>query len=110
MFSSIGLPGLNGFVGEFFIFRGVFGLAPWAAAVGCLGLFATAFFYLTFWQRVFHGPRAGAAVARFAEVKRSELAVLIPLTALMLLLGILPQLLTRLFNPLITAWATGFTP
>ena len=110
MFSSIGLPGLNGFVGEFLIFKGVFGLAPWAAAVACLGLFATAFFYLTFWQRVFHGPSAGSAVAGFADLRRSELTVLIPLTALMLLLGILPHLLTRLFNPLITAWANGFTP
>ena len=110
MFSSIGLPGLNGFVGEFLIFKGVFGIAPWAAATACLGLFATAFFYLTFWQRVFHGPRAGAVTADFHDVRGSELVVLVPLTALMLLFGILPHLLTRLFNPLITAWAAGFTP
>ena len=42
LFSSLGLPGLNGFVGEFLIFRGVFGLALVAAAVACLGLLATA--------------------------------------------------------------------
>jgi NADH-quinone oxidoreductase subunit M len=105
MFASLGLPGLNGFVGEFLIFRGVWGLVPWAAAVACLGLFATAFFLLTFWQRVFHGPRAGAAAGPFADLSGLDFAVLGPLTALMFLLGVLPQLLTGLFNPLITAWA-----
>ena len=104
MFSSIGLPGLNGFVGEFLIFRGVFGLVPWAAAVACLGLFATTFFYLTFWQRVFHGPKSGPAVNEFAEVRGVERVTLIPLVALMLVFGVLPQLLTGLFNPLVTSW------
>jgi len=104
MFSSLGLPGLNGFVGEFLIFRGVFGLAPWAAAIGCLGLLATAMFLLTFWQRVFHGPRAGAAAGAFADVGGVELVTLVPLVALMLLLGILPQILTGLYNPLVTEW------
>jgi len=105
MFSSLGLPGLNGFIGEFLIFRGVWGLAPWAAATACLGLFATAFFLLTFWQRVFHGPRAGAAAGGFADLAGLDFAVLGPLTALMFILGVLPQLLAGLFNPLITAWA-----
>ena len=105
LFSSLGLPGLNGFVGEFLIFRGVFGLAPWAAAVACLGLLATALFLLTFWQRVFHGPRAGAAAGEFSDLRGVEYAPLIPLIALMFILGLLPHLLTHLFNPLVTAWA-----
>jgi NADH-quinone oxidoreductase subunit M len=105
MFSSLGLPGLNGFVGEFLIFRGVWGLVPWAAALACLGLFATALFLLTFWQRVFHGPRAGAAAGAFADIDGLDLAVLVPMVALMFLLGVLPHLLTGLYNPLITSWA-----
>ena len=105
MFSSLGLPGLNGFIGEFLIFRGVWGLLPWAAVTACLGLFATAFFLITFWQRVFHGPRAGAAAGGFADVSGPDLAVLAPMVALMVAFGVLPQLLTRLFNPLITLWA-----
>ncbi|HEX2855171.1 MAG TPA: NADH-quinone oxidoreductase subunit M [Opitutaceae bacterium] len=109
MFSSIGLPGLNGFVGEFLIFRGVFGFAPWAAAIACLGLFATAFFYLTFWQRVFHGPRAGAAAGEWRDVGGAERATLLPLAALMILFGVMPHLLTGLFNPLITSWANHLT-
>jgi len=105
MFSSLGLPGLNGFVGEFLIFRGVFGLVPWAAAVACLGLLATALFLLTFWQRVFHGPTRGAA-AGLSDLSRLEIVTLAPLIALMFILGVWPQLLAGLINPLVTTWAT----
>jgi NADH-quinone oxidoreductase subunit M len=104
MFSSLGLPGLNGFVGEFLIFRGVFGLAPWAASVATLGLLATALFLLTFWQRVFHGPAAGAGVG-FRDLDRRELLTLLPLVTLMFVLGLVPQVLAGLINPLVTTWA-----
>jgi NADH-quinone oxidoreductase subunit M len=109
MFSSLGLPGLNGFVGEFLIFRGVFGLAPWAASIACLGLLGTALFLLTFWQRVFHGPRRGAAAGDFRDVRGFELVPLLPLVALMFLLGVAPQLLAKLINPLVTSWAGHLT-
>lgn len=103
MFSSLGLPGLNGFIGEFLIFRGVFGLVPWAAALGCLGLFATAYFLLTFWQRVFHGPAAGA-VAGFRDLTTLEIVTLVPCIALMFVLGVWPQLLMGIVNPWVNAW------
>ena len=105
MFSSLGLPGLNGFVGEFLIFRGVFGLTPVAAAVSTLGLLVTAIFLLTFWQRVFHGPTAGAAT-KFRDLEAEEIVTLLPLTVLMFVLGIMPQFLAGLINPLVTAWAS----
>lgn len=104
MFSSLGLPGLNGFVGEFLIFRGVFGLTPVAAAVSTLGLLATAIFLLTFWQRVFHGPAAGAGV-KFRDLDAEEIMTLVPLIVLMFVLGLVPQLLAGLVNPLVTSWA-----
>lgn len=104
LFSSLGLPGLNGFVGEFLIFRGVFGLTPWAAAASCLGLFVTAAFLLTFWQRVFHGPTA-PAVAGFRDLSPREVLTLAPAVALMILFGLWPQPLVSLFNPLVTAWS-----
>ncbi len=110
MFSSLGLPGLNGFVGEFLIFRGVFGLAPCTATIATLGLLATALFLLTFWQRVFHGPRAGAASREFRDVAGIELVALVPLVALMFLFGVLPHLLTNLFNPLVTSWVSHINP
>ncbi len=110
MFSSLGLPGLNGFVGEFLIFRGVWGLVPWAAALSCLGLFATAYFLLTFWQKVFHGPKAGAAANGFGDLTGVELLTLVPLVVLMFAFGVLPQILTGLFNPLVTTWVNHLTP
>ncbi len=108
MFSSLGLPGLNGFVGEFLIFRGVFGLAPWAASIATLGLLATALFLLTFWQRVFHGPAADPTLGKsFRDLDADELVTLAPLVLLMFVLGLAPQLLAGLVNPLVTAWAAS---
>jgi NADH-quinone oxidoreductase subunit M len=68
-------------------------------------LLGTAIFLLTFWQRVFHGPRAGAAAAPVAELRGFELVPLLPLIVLMFVLGVAPQLLVQLFNPLVTTWA-----
>src|ERR1035441_7756557 len=56
LFSSLGLPGLNGFISEFLIFRGAFPIITWATALSALGLLLTAVFILTILQRVFHGP------------------------------------------------------
>ena len=56
LFASLGLPGLNGFVSEFLIFKGALPLAGWAAAISTLGLLITAIFLLTILQRVFSGP------------------------------------------------------
>ncbi len=103
LFSSLGLPGLNGFVGEFLIFRGVFGFAPVVTALATLGLLATALFLLTLWQRVFHGPVKND-VAAFAPLNDAEQLTLYPLVGLMFLFGILPQLLIGLVNPLVTSW------
>ncbi|MDR1818362.1 MAG: NADH-quinone oxidoreductase subunit M [Puniceicoccales bacterium] len=96
LFSSLGLPGLNGFAGEFLIFRGVFALAPWAAAAATLGLLATAVFLLTFWQKVFHGPAAGAGAASVGDLTAGERVALGVFAALMLLFGVCPQLLLNL--------------
>src|SRR6185369_17065742 len=56
LFSSLGLPGLNGFIGEFLIFKGAYPLATWATALSVIGLLVTAMFILTILQRVFNGP------------------------------------------------------
>ncbi|EIQ00765.1 proton-translocating NADH-quinone oxidoreductase, chain M [Opitutaceae bacterium TAV1] len=100
MFSSLGLPGLNGFVGEFLIFRGVFDIAPVAAAIACLGLLATALFLLTFWQRVFHGP-VSANATRVTDLTAVEIVTLAPAIILMFVLGLAPQLLINLFQSLL---------
>jgi NADH-quinone oxidoreductase subunit M len=91
MFSSLGLPGLNGFVGEFLIFRGAFPLATWATALAVIGLLATAIFILTILQHVFSGP-LNPRWSQLPDLTTGErLALLLPI-AIMFVLGIYPQL------------------
>jgi NADH-quinone oxidoreductase subunit M len=98
LFSSLGLPGLNGFVGEFLIFRGVFPLAWVAATVSILGLLVTAAVILTVIQKVFTGPMPEHC-AGFPDLHHSERMALIPVIGLMILLGLLPQLIVESVNP-----------
>lgn len=97
LFSSLGLPGLNGFVGEFLIFKGVFPLAPWAAAVSLLGLLLTAVFLLTILERVFSGPLS-ERWKRLPDLAAGERLALAPAIGLMFLLGLIPQLVLAFVN------------
>ena len=98
LFSSLGLPGLNGFVGEFLIFRGVFPLAWVAATVSVLGLLVTAAVILTVIQKIFTGP-VPERWTGFADLHAGERLALAPVIALMLLIGLLPQLIVDGINP-----------
>ena len=97
LFSSLGLPGLNGFIGEFLIFKGVFPLASWAAALSVIGLLVTAIFILTLLQKVFNGP-LNTRWAHFVDLTVPERVLLAPAIALMFLLGVYPQLLIGSVN------------
>ena len=97
MFSSLGLPGLNGFIGEFLIFKGAFSLAMIPTAVAVLGLLFTAVTFLRAIQLLFSGPLAESCIA-FPDLLRREKFVVIPVTLLMFGAGIAPQLLFNVFN------------
>ena len=97
IFSSLGLPGLNGFVGEFLVFSGTFQLAWWAAAIASTGLFATAVFLLNMIQKLFTGPLP-ARWSTFPDMTAAEIVTITPAIALMFVLGIWPQVLVVLFN------------
>jgi NADH-quinone oxidoreductase subunit M len=107
LFSSLGLPGLNGFVGEFLIFRGAFPLAWVGATVSLLGLLVTATVILTVIQKVFWGP-VPERCASFPDLHHGERLALAPVIGLMLLIGLLPQLIVDSVNPtvvnLLTHW------
>jgi NADH-quinone oxidoreductase subunit M len=90
MLSSIGLPGLNGFVGEFLILIGSFVTARWWAVVATAGVILAAIYLLWAYQRVFHGRPEGAN-ATFPEMTMRERAVMAPLVALIVLLGVYPR-------------------
>jgi NADH-quinone oxidoreductase subunit M len=97
IFASLGLPGLNGFIGEFLIFKGSFPLATWATALSVIGLLVTAIFLLTVLQRVFSGPLNGKWSA-LADLTWPERLLVLPAMALMLLIGICPQLVIGKIN------------
>ena len=84
MFSSIGLPGLNGFVGEFLILVGAFVASPWVTAVAATGVIFAAVYMLWAYQRVFHGPAEGEN-AEMEDLRVSEGLILMPLLALIIL-------------------------
>jgi NADH-quinone oxidoreductase subunit M len=96
-FSSLGLPGLNGFIGEFLIFKGAFPLATWATALAAIGLLVTAVFILTVLQRVFNGP-LNEKWAKLPDLTFSERLAVVPALALMLVLGVYPQALLGVVN------------
>ena len=98
LFSSLGLPGLNGFVGEFLIFRGVFPLAWVSATISVLGLLVTAAVILTVIQKVFTGP-VPERWAAFPDMHTGERMAMAPVIGLMLLIGLLPQLIVDSVNP-----------
>jgi NADH-quinone oxidoreductase subunit M len=98
LFSSLGLPGLNGFVGEFLIFKGVFPLAMCSASLSVIGLLVTAIFILTILQRVFNGP-LDEKWAKFPDLTLGEIGLLIVPIALMFVLGLYPRLVLDVINP-----------
>jgi NADH-quinone oxidoreductase subunit M len=97
LFSSLGLPGLNGFVGEFLIFKGAFPLATCAATISTLGLLLTAVFILTMIQKVFFGP-LNQTWSTLPDLTFKERWLVAPAITLMFLIGIWPQALVNTFN------------
>ena len=90
MLSSIGLPGLNGFVGEFLILVGSFATARWWTVVATSGVILAALYLLWAYQRVFHGPAEGDN-AEMSDIGRREMLVMAPLLVLIVALGVYPK-------------------
>jgi len=102
MLSSIGVPGLNGFVGEFMILLGSFLTRRWWAVVGATGVILAAVYLLWAYQRVFHGE-PDADNADFAEMRLREGLVMAPLVALIVFLGVYPKPVLDRIEPSVKA-------
>jgi len=107
MFSSLGLPGLNGFIGEFLIFKGSFAVAASVTAIAVLGLLFTAVTFMRAMQSLFGGPLVESC-SGFSDLIRSEKLVILPVTLLMFAIGILPQFIFNIFNATVTHMARLF--
>lgn len=99
--SSIGLPGLNGFIGEFLVLIGTFvSDMPYAklyAVLGAIGVILAAVYMLWMFQRVMFGELKNPENQKIADLSGRELAIMLPIIALIFWIGFYPKpLLTRM--------------
>ncbi|MGQ9467380.1 MAG: complex I subunit 4 family protein, partial [Anaerolineae bacterium] len=95
--ASLGLPGLNGFVSEFMVFRGAWAVFPTITALTTIGLVLVAAYLLWTIQKVLLGP-LNPRWAKMPEINAREVVALVPLMVLMFLIGVWPSWLIHLFN------------
>src|SRR5438046_9208612 len=107
MFSSLGLPGLNGFIGEFLIFKGSFAIAASFTTLAVIGLLVTAIVFMRAMQALFSGPLAENCSA-FPDLLPREKVTIIPVTLLMFAIGVAPQFAFNIFNTTVVQMAQLF--
>lgn len=126
---AVGLPGLNGFVGEFLVLSGTFLTHRWWAVVGTTGVILSVIYMLWGYQRVFHGVartevvglapgaggsvpsgggsvstgKGGAGASAVRDMTRREMWVIAPLLVGMVFLGVYPQPFLRRVEPSVDA-------
>ena len=103
MLSSAGLPGLNGFVGEFTILLGSFSSqvlgSPWFAGVATLGVILAAVYLFVMFEKVFLGPVTHEENTRLKDINLREVLVLLPILVVILWIGLYPNYFFSLINP-----------
>src|SRR5207244_6446287 len=100
--SSIGLPGLNGFVGEFLILLGSFrsaALGPKTTAFAATGVILSATYMLWMFQRVNYGAVTSDENRNLTDLDRREWTVIAPIVAAAILMGVLPNLFLKPIEP-----------
>jgi NADH-quinone oxidoreductase subunit M len=115
--SLLALPGTNSFVSEFLVLIGSYPRQPVFTVIATAGIILAALYVLWFYQRIMQGPVRGPAVVgtegpgaarapRFPDLSVREVAVLAPLVALILLLGLYPQPVLNVITPSVGATLT----
>lgn len=101
--ASLGLPGLNGFVGEFLILLGTFHVNRWWAVFATFGVVLAAVYMLWLFGNVFFGPITDPENEKLPDLNRREVLVLVPLVALIVLIGVAPNLFLAPMQPSVEA-------
>lgn len=108
--SSAGLPGLNGFVGEFTILLGAYGspalASPWFAGLATTGVILAAVYLLTMFEKVFLGPVTQEENQRLPEISAREVLTLVPLLVVIFWIGLYPRFFFDLLNPAVEQLTT----
>jgi NADH-quinone oxidoreductase subunit M len=100
--ASIGLPGLNGFVGELLILVGAFRWDPRYAAVAAVGVLLSAVYMLWMFQRVNYGPVTNEDNAHLPDLTRRERWTLWPAVAMCIVMGVAPMWFLKPIEPAVT--------
>jgi NADH-quinone oxidoreductase subunit M len=103
--SSAGLPGLNGFVGEFAIMLGAYSYSPVFAVLAAAGVILAAWYMLTAFRKLAQGPITNPAndKANLKDLNAGELAMVLPLVLLFFVIGLFPNLFFDKINPSVEA-------
>jgi len=101
--SSMGLPGLNGFIGEFTILLGAFGSeaigSPWFAGFAALGVILAAIYMLYMFQKMFLGPLDKDENQKLKDLNAREIVTLVPLLVFIFWSGLCPKPFFDLMAP-----------
>jgi NADH-quinone oxidoreductase subunit M len=108
MLSSVGLPLLNGFVGEFLILSGAFQARQVYGIVAATGVIWSACYLLWMYQRMFYGPVTNPANKNLTDLDARERVSLWPLALAALAMGVVPNLWLRFINPSVAYALTQF--
>ncbi len=104
--SSIGLPGLNGFVGEFLILVGAFKPMRAFAVVAASGVIFAAVYMLWMFQRVMFGEVTNEKNLRLPDMNAREVAYMLPLLVFVFWIGVYPQTFLRKMDASVAALVT----
>jgi NADH-quinone oxidoreductase subunit M len=91
MLSSLGLPGTNGFIGEFLIILGAFQSNKIFAALSAIGIILAAFYLLNMFKKVMHGEITNEKIKNFVDVNAREIILLLLIIVLIFWIGIYPN-------------------
>ncbi len=97
--ATLSLPGLAPFVSEFLVLVGTFSRYPVVGIIATAGIVLAALYVLVLYQRTMTGPVRKPEIEGMPDLKVRELAVVAPLVALLLFLGVFPKPLTEIVNP-----------
>ena len=89
--ASIGLPGTSGFVGEFLSLLGIYEMSSWVALVCTTGIILGAAYMLYLYRRVAYGEQKNADAAAMLDLDKREWAMMVPLAAVVLWMGVYPE-------------------
>jgi NADH-quinone oxidoreductase subunit M len=99
MLSSIGVPGTNGFVGEFTILLGAWSYHKVYAILGASGIILAACYMLWMYQRVFYGKLTNPENEKLIDLSFREKVVLVPLVIMIFWIGVYPKPFFRILEP-----------